>query len=250
MQAREPFKMMSETSTVGPEQIAANLAIVRERMTQAALKSGRKPESVRLVAVTKYASIVQTLALIANGVREIGESRVQDAERKFAAIGAEHPEVCWHLIGHLQTNKADKALKIFQTVHSIDSLRIAEALNKEAVKRAPKPLTALLEVNVAGEANKYGLRPELSTLSNLLAGCARLDALRVTGLMCMAPHADDPEPTSRPVFRKLRELLQQLNEKQCYPHPLAELSMGMTQDYSIAIEEGATIVRVGSALFQ
>ncbi|MGD0091293.1 MAG: YggS family pyridoxal phosphate-dependent enzyme [Planctomycetota bacterium] len=153
-------------------------------------------------------------------------------------------------MGHLQTNKADKAAGLFQAVHTVDSLRVAQALNKERLKRSLPPLLCLLEVNVAGEAQKFGLPPALAEAGELLRQCAELAGLKLAGLMCMAPYTERPEATSRPVFRRLRELLAEANAKGCYPTPLTELSMGMSQDYAIAIEEGATMVRVGTALFE
>ena len=230
------------------ERLERNLARVRQHMAESAAKASRPLSEIKLLAVTKYVDQPTIASLLELGLRDFGESRVQDAERKIKSLdGATR----WHLIGHLQTNKADKAAKLFQMIHSVDSVRVAEALNKEAAHRAPAPaLECLLELNIAGEANKYGLRPNLSELEELLKKCADLPNLRIGGMMSMAPYAENPEATSRPVFKKLRELLEVLNAKRCYPHDMRELSMGMTQDYCIAIEEGATWVRVGSALFE
>ncbi|HYG78526.1 MAG TPA: YggS family pyridoxal phosphate-dependent enzyme [Planctomycetota bacterium] len=242
--------------------IEANLKTIRDRIGQAASRASRDAAGIKLVAVTKYVGLEEMEALYKLGVEHFGESRVQDAEKKCKAFEASAPGMIWHLIGHLQTNKADKAVKLFQLVHSIDSDRVAQALHKEQAKKfgalTPPPSTTvlfpplegLIEVNVAGEANKHGLPPDLEQLRVLLETCASLHGIRVTGLMCMAPYAENPEPTSRPVFKRLRELRDELNSKNVYPHPLTELSMGMTQDYHIAIEEGATIVRIGSALFE
>jgi pyridoxal phosphate enzyme (YggS family) len=241
---------MESKSPIPREAIQRNLACVRDSIAKAAQKSGRDPNAIKLIAVTKYVGLPEIEALYAMGVRDFGESRIQDAEKKARALHLEG--IRWHLIGHLQTNKADKAVEIFSTIHSIDSARVAQALEKESgkSKAATTPLPCLIEVNVAGEANKYGLKPDLSEIEAALRVCAGLKHLSVRGLMCMAPYADNPEPTSRPVFRRLRELMGEINSKQIYPQPLTELSMGMTQDYTIAIEEGATMVRIGSALFE
>lgn len=240
--------MERSSEEIPAEKIASNLARVRNRIAEAALRSGRKSESVTLVAVTKYVGLSEIRALHDLGIRDFGEARVQDVEKKakeLASLG-----LTWHLIGHLQTNKADKAAKIFSRVHSVDSLRVAQAINKEREKAKLPPLPCLLEINVAGEANKFGLAPQLPEISELLKNCSELNAIKIEGLMCMAPHSDTPEPTSRPVFKKLRELFDQANASGAYPNPLTELSMGMTQDFDIAVEEGATLVRIGSALFE
>jgi PLP dependent protein len=238
------------------EMLRRNVETVRARMAEAAAKVSRPVSAIRLVAVTKYVRSEEIRQLARLGVSDFGESRVQDAEKKIADAAASGlAALHWHLIGHLQTNKADKAAKFFQTVHSVDSQRVAEALNKEAQKLPAKgaaktPLVCLLEVNVAGEESKFGLKPELAAITELLTSCAELPAIRIAGLMTMAPYADDPEPVARPVFKKLRELFEETNARRAYPHVLTELSMGMSQDYAIGIEEGATIVRVGSALFE
>lgn len=245
--------MYEKLGPVPKDVIAQNLERVRARIGDAAAKVNRKTDTIRLVAVTKYVSIQEVLALVDLGVKDIGESRIQEVEAKekdLAAAGqsARLSEIQLHLIGHLQTNKADKAAKLFQYMHSIDSERVGAAIHKERAKSALPTLPVLLEVNVAGEANKYGLAPDINTLLEILKRSTEWTALKVEGLMCMAPAVEgDAEPVSRPVFRKLRELRDELASR-C-GHALPELSMGMTQDYTVAIEEGATIVRVGSALF-
>ena len=283
---------ISDKQNIPGERIQRNLAKVRARMAEAAASASRPVEPIRLVAVTKTVGLAEIQKLLELGVSDLGESRVQDAERKIRAYAAPGPEgdrhpiptgvgigvstpppsgvspqPRWHLIGHLQTNKADKAAKLFHTVHAVDSLRVAQALNKERLgcrgtdSQSPNcrklvsvpllpPLPCLLEVNVSGEAQKFGLRPDVSAVGEILRSCAELPGLQILGLMCMAPYSEHPEATSRPVFRRLRELLAEANTKGFCPSPLAELSMGMTQDYAIAIEEGATMVRVGTALFE
>ena len=245
-------KTGEDERTVTPErasQIAWNLAGVRSRISEAAAKVARDSATITLLGVTKYASNAETAALINLGVTDLGESRVQDAEKKIGAISNAH--LRWHLIGHLQTNKAKQAVKLFGIVHSIDSIRVAVELDKEAGKLRPDArIDGLIEINAAREANKFGLPPEKEPLFELLKRCSELSSLRIVGLMGMAPYAEDPEPVSRPVFKRLREMLDEANGAGVYPQRLTQLSMGMTQDFQIAIEEGATLVRVGSALFE
>lgn len=214
--------------------VAAGLARVRGRIAAAAEREGRSPSDVCLVGVSKTFPAEAVVAAVRCGLVDVGENRVQEAVPKAAAVVAagEHPR--WHLIGHLQTNKIAPALSLFEIVESVDSLHLAEALSR----RAQKPLQVLLEVNVAGEATKTGFSPE-ETLS-LAERIAALPHLDVRGLMTVAPIAEDPEEV-RPVFRRLRELGSALG--------LRELSMGMSADYEVAIAEGATVVRIGRAIF-
>lgn len=232
------------------ERLRRNLERVRAGLAAAAAKAARAVTEIKLIAVTKTVGPAEIRELLELGVRDFGEARVQDTEQKFRSFAPTPTPPGWHLIGHLQTNKADKAARLFQTVHTVDSLRVAQALSKERLKAALPPLPCLLEVNVARETQKFGLPPEPAAIGALLQQCAELPGLRLTGLMSMAPYSENPEATSRPVFRRLRELLAEANAGGFYPAPLTELSMGMTQDYMIAIEEGATMVRVGSALFE
>ena len=241
--------MKQVSDPIPPERIAQNLSRVRQRIAEATARAGRTPDSVRLVAVTKYVTLAEVQELIRLGVSDFGESRIQEGERKINAL-ATTPGLNWHLIGHLQTNKADKAVKLFQTVHSIDSQRVADALNKERGKSGLPPLLCLLEVNVAEEPNKTGLSPTLDALKEITKQCSAMPHLSLRGLMCMAPYSETPETIARPVFKRLAEFMAQLNAAVIYPQALNELSMGMTQDFTIAIEEGATLVRVGSALFE
>jgi pyridoxal phosphate enzyme (YggS family) len=254
--------MIPSGDAISRETLERNLQRVRSRIASSAAKSGRSPDAVQLIAVTKYAEIEQIKDLMSMGVTNIGEARVQDAEFKFKTMLAAAPQggafdpyaINWHLIGHLQTNKADKAVRIFHAVHSVDSVRLAEVLQHELSRTAshahPTLLhQVLLEVNVAQDAKKYGLDPKIDEICAVLKLCSELDRMTVIGLMCMAPHSENPEATSRQVFRRLRNLRDEANERHAYKLPLTELSMGMTQDYAIAVEEGATMVRVGSALF-
>jgi PLP dependent protein len=246
------------------ETLEQNLRRIRDRIAQAAAKSGRSPDAVAMIAVTKYVGVEQIQTLIDLGVNNIGESRVQEAEEKFKTLLAANSQVGsrydpysinWHMIGHLQTNKASKATQIFHTFHSMDSVRIAETLNTELGRTSVSAMPillhqVLLEVNVQQDHKKHGLEPKIGDIVSLLKLCSEFDRMTVVGLMCMAPHSQNPEATSRRIFRQLRDLLQEANERRAYRLPLTELSMGMTQDYAIAVEEGSTMVRVGTALFQ
>ena len=222
--------------------IAANIARVRATIAETARRAGRQPEEITLVAVSKTMPLARVQMAYNEGVTDFGENRVQDALPKVAAF---HPSgMRWHMIGHVQTNKAHKVAEDFDAVQSVDSLHLAETLNRYATGR-DKPLPILLQVNVSGEASKEGMTPqETPALARKLAS---LPALEVQGLMTIAPLARDPEE-ARPTFRGLRLLREQL--RQAVPEiAWLHLSMGMTDDYAIAIEEGATIVRVGRAIF-
>ncbi|MEQ8767609.1 MAG: YggS family pyridoxal phosphate-dependent enzyme [Planctomycetota bacterium] len=222
--------------------LEVNLRQVRTRIRAACHRAGRSEDEVRLVAVTKYttAEVIEALATL--GVTDVGESRVQDTWQKQESLG--RTRVRWHLIGHLQRNKAARALELYDLIHSLDSRRLAEELESKATA----PVDALLQVNVSGESSKGGFRPE--ELDALLAEASSWSRLRIRGLMTMAPHLENPSTTDsvRPIFRDLRELRDDANRRSRYRDQLVHLSMGMTQDFETAIEEGATWVRVGSAL--
>jgi pyridoxal phosphate enzyme (YggS family) len=226
------------------EQLAVRAREVRARVAAAAERAGRDPGSVAIVAVTKTIPPDVIRIAFQAGFRCFGENRVQEAQAKIAALAL--PGVRWELIGHLQTNKAARAVELFDRVQSVDSLRLARILDTQAASQG-RTLPVLLEVNVAGEASKTGFAPE--ELAPAARDIARLAHLRPEGLMTVAPIAARAEDV-RPVFRRLRELLRALREDV----PLAQggweqLSMGMTDDYEVAIEEGATLVRIGRALF-
>lgn len=214
--------------------IAANAAVVRARIAGACERAGRDPARVTLVAVTKTHDAAVAVEAFTAGLRDFGENRVQEALPKIAALSASGMRPCWHLIGHLQTNKVPAAIEAFDILHGIDSERLAEAISR----RATRLVTVLLEVNVAGEQAKHGVAPVDATA--IAARIGRMPNLRLVGLMTVAPQADDPEDV-RPVFRQLRELRDAIG--------LPELSMGMTDDFEVAVEEGATMVRIGRALF-
>jgi pyridoxal phosphate enzyme (YggS family) len=221
------------------------LHLIRQRIGEAAARVNRSPDEVQLVAVSKTVPVEVLRDAYALGLRVFGENRVQEAQEKIAALAL--PEIRWELIGHLQTNKANRAADLFARVQSVDSLRLAEALSARATALG-KTLPVLLEVNVAGEASKSGFSLE-ETVEGARA-IAGMPSLRPQGLMTVAPIADDPEGV-RLVFRALRELRDRLREAV----PLAsdggwsELSMGMSDDFAVAVEEGATLVRLGRALF-
>lgn len=238
----DPTGIIRAMGETGESQLADNLARVQERIAAAARRVGRNPAEVTLIAVTKTVPWERAQAVLALGVRHLGENRVQEAEAKYA--GGLPPDVTLHLIGHLQTNKARAAARLFQLIHSLDRARLAELLEQEA-RGLPRPLPALLQVNVAGEASKFGLAA--AEVPAAVDSFAYLPHLDLQGLMTIAPLAQNPEDV-RWVFRGLRELRDQLRQR----HPslaLPHLSMGMTDDYPIAIEEGATLVRVGRAIF-
>jgi pyridoxal phosphate enzyme (YggS family) len=227
--------MVASTGTAAePSIIAANLARVRERIATAAARAGRDPAAVRLIGVSKTFPASAVIAAVGAGLGDVGENRVQEAAAKKPEVTAAGAQAVWHLIGHLQTNKIRAALQLFDSIHSVDSLRLAESLSRHA----QHPIDILLEVNVAGEATKTGFSPaEVPAAASAIAALPRL---RLRGLMTVAPEVTDPEAV-RPVFRELRQLNASLG--------LSELSMGMSGDFEVAIEEGATMVRIGRAIF-
>ncbi len=224
--------------------IRDNLEEVRTGIGRAALNAGLGPDSVTLVAVTKNRPAELVDMLVDMGIRHIGENRVQEAERKIARAGR---RADWHLIGHLQTNKVRKALEIFAAVHSLDSLRLARAIDAEAAARTPPArVPVFIQVNVSGEASKTGVRPgEVEAMAREVSAMPGLDW---AGLMTMAPYAERPED-SRPVFAELRRIRDRLSAMGLGKRDLG-LSMGMSGDYMVAVEEGATVLRIGSALFK
>jgi pyridoxal phosphate enzyme (YggS family) len=220
--------------TVDAAAIAANLANVRARLAAACERSGRPAEAVRLVAVTKTFPADAVVAAWSAGQRDFGENRVQEAAEKVPQVAARGVDATWHLIGHLQTNKVRPAVELFDIIQSIDTLRLAQAVSA----RVSAKIGVLLEVNVAGEASKSGFAPP--QLAGAVAQIRTLPGLEVQGLMTIAPQVADPEEV-RPVFRELATLARRLE--------LPELSMGMSGDFEVAVEEGATVVRVGTAIF-
>jgi pyridoxal phosphate enzyme (YggS family) len=221
-------------------ELQENLTRIRSRIDQACERSGRQPDSVRLMAVSKNQPPERVAEAASAGLTLFGENRIQDAKVKIPLCPG---QLEWHFIGHLQSNKSRDAVSLFQVVQGVDSLALAEELQKQALKQA-RSLPILLEVNVAGESSKFGWTPDrwLAELPQLNA----LNRLEVQGLMTIAPYAVDPEQV-RPIFRRLRELRDRCTDLLGAPLPV--LSMGMSGDLEVAIEEGATLVRVGTALF-
>ncbi len=225
--------------------ITSRLAEIRERMAGAALRAGRKPEEVALMAVSKTHPATAILEAIEAGQTLFGENRVQEFAGKHDELVASLAQARFHLIGHLQSNKAAKAVELFDAVDSVDSLRLAERLN-EAAERLGKRMDVLIEINLGGEEAKTGLAADSGELFALLDAQARLSSLTICGCMTVPPFTEDPDG-ARGYFRKLRELRDTLRARSGLP--LAELSMGMSHDFEVAIEEGSTCVRVGTAIF-
>jgi pyridoxal phosphate enzyme (YggS family) len=214
--------------------IATNLERVRERLARAAERGGRRPDEVLLIAVSKTVEAERIRAAVAAGVTALGENRVQEARTKIAELGR---PAAWHLIGHLQTNKVKDALPLFDVIHSVDRLELAREIERRAAARG-QVVDALLQVNVATEASKGGVGPD--AVAETLDAIGKLAHVSVRGLMTIPPEVERAED-SRPWFRRLRELAER--------HGLRELSMGMSGDFEVAVEEGATMVRVGTAVF-
>lgn len=214
---------------------------VNQKIEDACKRSSRPFEDVNVIAVTKYVSLQTTGAVLDHGLEHIGENRWQDAQAKWEAYGQKGT---WHFIGHLQTNKVKDVIGKFAYIHSLDRLSLAKELDKKAASLGIK-VNAFMQVNISGEESKYGLQPEQA--SSFLKEIQSFNNLKVIGLMTMAPHEEDPELT-RPVFRGLRELRDDLNGQALTADPITELSMGMSNDFEVAIEEGATWVRLGSIL--
>ena len=212
----------------------AQIQEVRTKMAAAARRGGRQIDDITLVAVSKTVPPERVDEALALGVTTFGESKLQEAKAKIPLVSS---RARWHMIGHLQTNKARVAVELFELIHSVDSVKLAADLNKWA-ERVGKTQAVLLEINVSGEPSKFGIKPE--DLNAMLDPIVALPRLEVRGLMTLAPFAEDAEK-ARPYFRRLRELRDAVG--------LRELSMGMSNDFEIAVEEGATIVRVGTAIF-
>ncbi len=233
---------MKEIDIVSQEQLAENIACVRASIAEVADRVGRDPAEITLVAVSKTKPVELVEMAYNLGVTDFGENRVQEALTKIEHLISK--DLNWHLIGHLQSNKASKVVGPFCCVHSVDSLHLAQVLNRHAQERGQR-LPILLQVNVAGEVSKEGMT--LEETPELARQIVALPALRVEGLMTVAPLVEDPQEV-RPVFRELRLLRDRLR-KEAPESAWTHLSMGMTDDYRVAIEEGATIVRVGRAIF-
>jgi PLP dependent protein len=226
--------------------ISENVAKVREQIADAARRAGRSPEEIALMAVTKTHSPERIREAHAAGLRLFGENKVQEFAGKAAAL-TDLMDAKWHMIGHLQTNKAGKAAELFCAVDSVDSVKLAEKLNA-AARNVGKKLSVLIEINVGGEAAKTGVAPDSPQLQDLLLAAPRLQTLDFSGLMTVPPFTDNPGD-SRPYFRKLRELRDAIAARKFPAVEMHTLSMGMSHDFPVAIEEGSTSVRIGTAIF-
>ncbi|MFA5467302.1 MAG: YggS family pyridoxal phosphate-dependent enzyme [Candidatus Izemoplasmatales bacterium] len=222
--------------------VRENIRFIREEIGSAALRSGRDPSAVRLMAVTKTVDDARILEAIEAGVDIMGENYVQEAKRKIETMDV---DVKWHMIGHLQSNKAKYAVRFFDMIHSVDRLGLAEELDKRSAA-VGRVTTVLIEVNVSGEESKSGIPAEEAPA--LVRKIASLDHLSIRGLMTMPPWFEDPEH-ARPYFVALRDLRDRIAAEEIPGVDLCELSMGMSADYRVAVEEGATIVRIGTAIF-
>ena len=217
---------------------------VRGRIASSARRCNRSLEEITLVAVTKTHGLDTLKSALALGITDLGENRIQEAEPKILALGRNTAR--WHLVGHLQANKARRAVSLFDVIHSIDSASLAHRLDRLCTEAGRAELPVLIQVDLAGEETKSGINEsELDQLAETIAGC---DHLQLTGLMTLPPFFEDAERV-RPFFKRLRELRDALRAKGYFGDRAGELSMGMTHDFEIAIEEGATMVRVGTALF-
>ncbi|MBI5198570.1 MAG: YggS family pyridoxal phosphate-dependent enzyme [Nitrospirae bacterium] len=227
--------------------IAENIKVVRDRIEAAVKRSGRDPSEIKLVAVSKTVDIDRIKEAVIAGITILGENRVQEAQKKVASyeLRVVGRKIEWHMVGHLQTNKAKTAIRLFDLIHSVDSLRLAEEIDRES-RKTGKVQDVLVEVNLAGEETKHGVSKE-GTIS-LLKEMSKLKNISVKGLMTMPPFSEDPEKV-RPYFRRLREIRDNINELRVTGYELRDLSMGMSNDFEVAIEEGATMVRVGTAIF-
>jgi len=222
--------------------ISDSLSILRGRIAAASARAGRDPREVKLVAVSKNIDVERIVLAVEAGVRDFGENRVQEAAEKIPRV---HADVTWHFVGHLQRNKAKDAVELFSLMHSLDSIRLARELDRRC-EMADSTIDLLLQVNISGEATKFGVPPEMAR--DVLLEIARYERLRVRGLMVIAPYSDNPED-SRPWFSQARQLTRELGRLSISNVSMDELSMGMSGDYEVAIEEGATIIRVGTAIF-
>lgn len=219
--------------------IKDNILKLNEKIQNASEKAGRSPDEITLVAVSKTIPPKRIEEAISNGIKIIGENRVQEAKQKFALIGN---KVEWHMVGHLQTNKVKDALKIFSLIHSLDSIKLA----REIEKRAENPVDCLIEVNTSKEATKFGIAPK--NLFSFFESLKEFKKINVLGLMTIGPGwAIENQEASRPCFRLLHDFRDELSQKFDQPFPI--LSMGMTSDFEVAIEEGSNMIRVGTAIF-
>jgi len=229
-----------EGGAAAPDDVAANVARIRQRTARAAEATGRRPEDIRLVAVSKQVHPALVRAAIAAGVTDVGENYVQEAARKRPQVPG---GVCWHLIGHLQRNKAGQAVALFDMIQTVDSLPLAHAIGRRA-QAAGRTLEVLVQVNTSGEASKFGAAPEQA--EGLVAQVAQAAGIRVVGLMTIGRWSPDPE-AARPEFRLLAGLARRVEAATGVA--IRWLSMGMSHDFEVAIQEGANLVRIGTGIF-
>lgn len=226
--------------------ISQNIAILQERIAAAARRAGRDPSEIQFMAVSKTFPAEAVREAYAAGLRIFGESRVQEFAAKAASLG-DLADIEWHMIGHLQTNKAAKAVELVRSVDSVDSLRLAEKLNA-AAGHAGKKIRVLIEINIGDEEAKSGVAPGSAELEQILRAAPKLGHLEICGLMTVPPFAEDAE-ASWPFFRKLRKLRDEIAARRLPSVSMTTLSMGMSHDFEVAIEEGSTCVRIGTAVF-
>lgn len=225
--------------------IKDKLHFIREKIGKAAIRAERDPSDIVLICAVKEARLEDVISAIKADATDIGENRLQDTVAKYESVNKEG-DIRWHFIGHLQTNKAKKAVKLFDLIHSVDSLRLAEEIEGQA-GRLSKMQSILIEVNVSGEETKYGIDPKGA--GELVRAVRNMKNLMLLGLMAMAPYSENPE-NSRPYFKRLRKLRDSLSSYNCKNIDMKHLSMGMSGDFEVAIEEGADMVRIGSAIFK
>lgn len=235
---------MNETAAPASDELRERLAEVRRRIDESARRAGREAAEIKLIAVTKTHPPEVVRRAIQAGASDLGENRVQEADEKIAELGQRSAR--WHLIGHLQANKARRAVALFDLIHSLDSTSLARRLDRLCEEAGRDVLPVLIQVDLGNETTKSGVsEKELPELIEVVGACGRL---RLTGLMTLPPFFEDAELV-RPFFRRLRKMRDALSEREVFGAGRGELSMGMTNDYEVAIEEGATLVRVGTAIF-
>ena len=222
--------------------IRENVQFARNKIAEACRRSGRKSEEIELVAITKTVDVEQINEAIEAGIRVVGENRVQEAWRKFQEVGE---KVHWHMVGHLQTNKVKRVLQFADMIHSVDSVYLAREIQTQA-KKLDRTIEILIQVNTSGEESKFGLEPEATI--GAIEEVSTLPNLKIKGLMTIGAFLPNPEDV-RPCFKLLHDLKDRVNERGITSVEIGTLSMGMTNDYEIAIEEGSTMVRVGTAIF-
>lgn len=226
------------------ESLRERVSVIRRRIEAAALRSQRTPDAIKLIAISKTHPVETLRAAIDVGISDLGENRVQEAEGKILELGRKSAR--WHLVGHLQENKARRAIGLFDMIHSLDSVSLAKRLNRLCDSENRNELEVLVQVNLGGEESKTGIAPkELTALLDEVVQCERL---RLIGLMTLPPYFENAED-GRPFFKSLRELRDQFQREGRFGDRPGELSMGMSHDFEVAIEEGATMVRVGTAIF-